>query len=115
MNVKSQQEVVNLYLGALHMFHRLGGKELSLAGLLITEYLSYTRKLGEKDALNIVFSTANRIKYREELGIKPQQLLNLLHSLRKKNVLSGNTINKQLIPVMEDGVVKLEYYIKIKE
>lgn len=108
-------ELVNYFLKILNLFHNLKGQELKLMEILLTDYLNYQSKLNnKKQSFELIFSTKAKARYREELGIKQQRLVNLLYSLRKKKVLVGETIQPKLIPASTKGIVHLHFDINLK-
>ena len=96
------REAFRWWLEFTRPFNKLTNQEIELMSVLL-----YHRHLISQDVNNevyinkILFGTEMRKQLREELGYKPQILINLLANLRKKEIIINNSIKKTFIPKID--------------
>lgn len=99
--------------------HKLNNQEISVLHLLIYYYFDFKKEISN-DALawKLTFDYDNKLKIKEELGIKvDQSLSNILYSLRKKNIIKDNVVSKSFIPNIDlnTNTFTLSYKFEINE
>jgi hypothetical protein len=86
----------------LQPFLKLRGQEIDLLSKLLYHRFLISESTTDKDMVELyLFSPKNRSKMRAELEFKVYTFNNILAILRKKNLVVGKSINKQIIPSIE--------------
>lgn len=82
--------------------HKLKPQEINTLSLLLYHYFEYKKEITNDDlAWKLTFDYDTRNKIREELNIIEASFNNVLYSLRGKNIIKDNKINKSFIPILD--------------
>lgn len=107
-----------MWLKILQSFLKLGKKEqLVLSRLLYYRHV-LSKEISNKSIVeDLTMGTNTRKEIKKELNMDTASFNNMLSSLRKKNMIVNNTINKKIVPNVEADFknFKLVYNIEIHE
>lgn len=113
----SREQFFKTWLTILQPFLKLRDKELEiLAKLLYHRYLISVEVKNKEMLDELLFSSKIRKQIMLELNMPEYAYNNLLTCLRKKKVIQGKSINKQIVPVISEPFdnFKLVYNIDVK-
>lgn len=100
-------------------FHKLTNQQQNILALFLYYYFTFKMEIkSEKLIWKMVFDYDTKIKIKEELGNLPDYTLqNILTTLRKKNIIKNNKINKPYVPQLElkSNKFTLIYNFNIKD
>jgi len=105
-----------LWLKILQPFLNLRNQEINVLAKLLYYRYSISKEVKSKTMIDeLLFNTATRKKIKQELKIKEYSFNNILSSLRKKKIITGNSINNKIIPKVEHNFkdFKLLYSFEI--
>lgn len=103
-----------LWLSVLNIFNKLRNKELIILAKFLEYHYKLSKTIKDEEYLNqILFSTKTRKLIMTELDISEHILNNALASLRKKKLITGNSIKKNLIPKYNDKLKKFNLLFAI--
>lgn len=114
----NKEQFFKIWLVILQPFLKIRNKELELLAKLLYHRYLISQEVKNKEMLDeLLFSSKTRKHIMKELDIKEYSYNNLLSSLRKKNIVTDNSINKKLIPVIKEPFdnFKLVYNIDIED
>ena len=96
INSKNPKLFFKQYLQLINPLFNLSEREMSIVALIM--YYSHVyRKIEDLDnRMTVVFSTSCRADIREELDLSKMYFNNLIFRLRRKGVLEGNLVNRNL-------------------
>ena len=96
------REAFKWWLEFTRPFNKLTNLELELVALLLYHRHMIYREFGSEIYIKkILFGTEMRKQLKEDLGCKTQILINLLSNLRKKGIITNDSIKKGFIPKIE--------------
>lgn len=108
VNVKSIDTTVpaffRLWLVFLQPFHKMTDSQMDIVSFLLYERYKLKLKIKDEEYIDeLLLTSDNRKKLKERMGYATNQVLsNALNKLREKGVLKGNSINRALLPNIED-------------
>lgn len=113
----TKENFFRMWLLILQPFLKLRNKELdALAKMLYHRYLISLEVRNKEMIDDLLFSKKVKDKIIEELDIKDYSFDMIITALRKKKIIIGKTINKQVIPTINEPFTnfKLIYNINVK-
>lgn len=82
--------------------HKLKPQEMNAIAALLYYYFEYKKDISNDElAWKLTFDYDTKHKIYQELNVIEGSFNNTLYSLRKKNVITDNKINKSFIPVLD--------------
>lgn len=114
----SKEKFFKIWLMILQPFLKLRNKELELVAKLLYHRYLISLEVKNKEMLDdLLFSNKMKKQILSELDIPEYAYNNILTHLRKKNIIKDKTINKKIIPVVNDNFknFKLVYNLDIVE
>jgi len=114
------REAFKWWLEFTRPFNKLTNLEIELMALLLYHRHLISKEVSSEIYLNkILFGTEMRKQLREELGCKTQILINLLSNLRKKGIITNDSIKKGFIPKIdkdyENSTFRIIFELKIND
>ena len=113
----SKEKFFTMWLTILQPFLKLRKKELEVLSKLLYHRYMISLEVKNKEMLDdILFSSKMKKQITSELNIPEYAYNNLLSSLRKKGFVLERSINKKIIPVVQEPLTnfKLLYNIDIE-
>ena len=111
VEVSGRRDRIRKYLLVLYQFHKLTDKEINLLTELIFYYIDYVDQYGEQLANKLLFDKDTSSQIRKNLDDMADTVYrNYLSNLRKKNVISGRTLNTSFIPPVKDFQLAISFY-----
>lgn len=84
-------------------FHGLTNQQQSVLALYLYYYYKYKQEITNNKILwKVIFDYDTKMLIKEELGIKDPGFQNIMHQLRKKNIINNDRITPAYIPALED-------------
>lgn len=114
----SKEKFFKIWLMILQPFLKLRNKELELVAKLLYHRYLISLEVKNKEMLDdLLFSNKMKKQILSELDIPEYAYNNILTHLRKKDIIKDKTINKKIIPVVNDDFknFKLVYNLDIVE
>lgn len=112
----SLKESFHKWLELTKTFNKLTGQEIDIVALFLYNRYMISQSISSDIYINrILFDKDTKAQIRNELDIKPQVFLNILSSLRKKRVLTTDSINKGYIPRIDKNTLRVVFEFKIQE
>jgi hypothetical protein len=109
--VSGRRDRIKKYLLVLYQFHKLTDKEINLLTELIFYYTDYVDQYGDKLANKLLFDKDTSIQIRKNLDNMADTVYrNYLSNLRKKNVITGRTLNTKFIPPLNNFELSVSFY-----
>lgn len=112
----NEKQFFKVWLTLMQPFLQLRNQDMTvLAYLLYYRHVIFQEVSNEAIVDDLLFSTRNRNKIKEDIGIKSYAFNNALTALRKKGLIIGSSLSKKIIPVIEDDFrnFKLVYNVEI--
>lgn len=98
----TEEQFFKLWLNMLQPFLKLRQQEIDLMAKLLYHRYIISESTSDKSMIDFfLFSSDNRKKMRQELKFEIYTFNNNLAILRKKNLILGKSINKQIVPSVE--------------
>lgn len=117
LNVNKKQ-FFTYWLKFLKPYHKLANKEMEIVVLLLIKRHELSKKIKDDSLIDsVLFNNKTRAELVSEMGYSHHGILNnMLSTLRKKNIIIDNKINKGLIPNLdeENGNFKLVFNFNIQ-
>jgi hypothetical protein len=113
-----QKQFFKVWLTLLQPFLKLRDQELNVLATLLYYRHTIQEQVKSKTIIDeLLFNTKTRKKIKEELGIESYSFNNILSSLRKKGMITNNSLNTKIIPLVEPGFdnFKLVYNVEIAQ
>ena len=113
----SKEKFFTMWLTILQPFLKLRKKELEVLSKLLYHRYMISLEVKNKEMLDdILFSSKMKKQITSELNMPEYAYNNLLSSLRKKGFVLERSINKKIIPVVQEPLTnfKLLYNIDIE-
>jgi len=114
----NKEQFFKIWLVILQPFLKIRNKELELLAKLLYHRYLISIEVKNKEMLDeLLFSNKTRKQIMKDLNIQEYSYNNLLSSLRKKSIIIDKSINKKIIPVIQEPFnnFKLVYNIDIIE
>lgn len=122
INVQSlkvnEEQFFKVWLMMLQPFLKIRKQEMDiLAKLLYSRYLISQQVTNQSIVDDLLFNAKNKKRIKQELGIQTYSFNNVIASLKKKKIIINNSINKKIIPQVQNNFknFKLVYDIEIVE
>lgn len=112
-----KKDFFKLWLTLIQPYLKLRNKEIEvLSKFLEYRYDISKRVSGDEEINYILFSTKIKKDIQADLDISDHVLNNIVSALRKKKYIEGTSINKKLIPNIDDNIdnFKLVYNVNFK-
>lgn len=106
------------WLAFTRPIHKLSKQPQDILALLLYHYFKLKEIISDEELVwKMVFDYKTKLEIREELDIPDHTLQNNLTTLRKKNIIKGNKINKVYVPDLDinSKTYSLVYIFKIYE
>lgn len=114
----SKEKFFKMWLTILQPFLKLRNKELELLAKLLYHRYLISLEVKNKEMLDeLLFSSKIKKQILTELDIPEYAYNNILSCLRKKKIVLDKSINKQIIPIIQEPFdnFKLVYNIDITD
>ena len=99
-----KDKVFELYVGIMNPFLKLSNRESEVLSRTLALNYKY-RSYSDNAKWTLVFSTENRKKVYNDIGISVHQYNNILSAFRKKKLLlPGNILTKKILIYPDDGL-----------
>jgi DNA-binding MarR family transcriptional regulator len=111
-----ERQFFKVWLTLLQPFLKLRDQELKvLAVLLYYRHTIQTQVKSKTIVDELLFNTKTRKKIKEELNIESYSFNNILSALRKRGLITNNSLNSKIIPNVEDNFdnFKLVYNVEV--
>lgn len=122
INVQSlkvnEEQFFKVWLMMLQPFLKIRKQEMDiLAKLLYSRYLISQQVTNQSIVDDLLFNAKNKKRIKQELGIQTYSFNNVIASLKKKKIIINNSINKKIIPQVQNNFknFKLVYDIEVVE
>ena len=106
---KDAKEFFKQYLELINPFFKLSNREVSIIALIMYYSHIYRNIEDIEHRMTVVFSTSCRASIREELDLSKEYFNNLIFRLRKKGILNGNLVNKNIYTELTNGSYELNF------